>query len=292
MDELKEEPSANHSLNNDEDHKNDASNQMRLRRRRRRILIKKSTKKFRGHTGSPCLLERKYCFNEKKLKEVLAMHDVPLSFKHLRILKEHAASSSGDIVDFMPAFKVIEKGLPKSERKRFAASIERSPNILNKTRNPEDALLDPKLGRINSKDKFNKSHDLNNSEYFGNTISINKQLDATIEGPSIINEFNSDKYLSIPINPIGGEQTRVDYYGSQEIKMNRNLKYMTPERNFSVESHPKNKKSKLYVFKDTFLKQNSKYNGKARSIERMGTLAAKKNLYLINSVRKPHRYIQ
>ncbi|CAI2384149.1 unnamed protein product [Moneuplotes crassus] len=62
-------------------------------------------------------LERRYCFNEKRLKEILMKLHLPLSFRNLRILKEHAASRKEEVIDLAPAFSMIRKGMPKHLRK-------------------------------------------------------------------------------------------------------------------------------------------------------------------------------
>ena len=74
---------------------------------------RKSNKKLKSYDKSICTLERKFWFNEKKLKEILIKFEVPLSFKNMRIIKEHASSTNKEVVDLSPAFDLIKEGLPK-----------------------------------------------------------------------------------------------------------------------------------------------------------------------------------
>lgn len=146
IDELKEDPSGQQTPEEDSPQEQTPI-PVKMTKRKKKTSLKKIIKKYRkDHSPhSSWVLERKFWFNEKKLKEVLASLDVPQNFKHLRILKEHAASITDEYIDFKPAFKIIEKGLSKAERKRLATSLERHPTFGLKSRRRNDTLQQSRI---------------------------------------------------------------------------------------------------------------------------------------------------
>ena len=54
-------------------------------------------------------MERRFWFNESNLKDLLGFHNLPQSYNNIRILKEHAASSGENVIDFRPAINLVKK---------------------------------------------------------------------------------------------------------------------------------------------------------------------------------------
>lgn len=77
----------------------------------------KSPRKFsRVNLTSPTewILERKFCFNEMKLKNFMAKYNIPINIKNIMSIKEHAAEKYDEkFVDLTPALSTIVSTLPK-----------------------------------------------------------------------------------------------------------------------------------------------------------------------------------
>ena len=62
-------------------------------------------------------IDRKFWFNENKLREFLDKYNLPLWFNNIRILKEHAASVNDEKIDMKPALMIIAQQYPKVMKK-------------------------------------------------------------------------------------------------------------------------------------------------------------------------------
>ena len=166
---------------------------------------------------------------------------MPLSFKNMRIIKEHAASTNDEIVDLKPAFNIIQKSMPKSKRKQLNSSFDRISKSLIKIKNEEMIL---------------------------NKAGVNSIIHSNQRMPKIKQAFVESKFPSdlLPVSDnyeIKAHQRKgessLDYNGirnvSEEFTKVHPL-YQSQKRSTSTESHNKLRNGKIFVFKDTFLKMN------------------------------------
>ena len=70
------------------------------------------------------VLDRKHCFNEAKLKEILDKFHLPIDFQSIRVMKEHAKETNKDVIDMKPALMRIKKSLPKSIRRKITKNMK------------------------------------------------------------------------------------------------------------------------------------------------------------------------
>ncbi|CAI2383695.1 unnamed protein product [Moneuplotes crassus] len=153
----------------------------------KKTIKNRSKSQYKMKRKNRLVLERKFCFNETKLKEILKELELPVDNRSVMILKDHAKESRNSLINMKPAIMKINECLPKTIRGRQSRKMDKLISHICK----KNSLFLNNTGSKYSKERKNRGNSL--SEKYCQSLYQNSYKYGSTNASRVRSQFNHYK---------------------------------------------------------------------------------------------------